>query len=438
MDNIYIPLILVLLVYLFFLKRLYRIAGKNLFCDLGFVSMSLLEIYTIAPGIAIAYGLVNPDYDTSALFGLLSNNKSELILNFWRHLLFIFCFAVGYISYRGKENITLYENINKSFHYTIVALISIIILNSLFLSILSAPVNDYYDNYTRYNHLPVLLQISASVFIRFKAGFYIILITLMFFDYKRYKNLISISIILICTYELIYSHGARIYIFITLLQSFFLYNYFVEIVSLRRIVFFILILVLLFSAIEVLRLNNLNLKDAKEQYSEGKVSITPGELSALYLPSFHLYSERYSGQLPKREWQMFFYDFISPFTLNSSTRWNIMYWYARNYFPESEFPPLTIGPIAESAVWGGEIDLFFRGLVNGLFFAYIVRWFLKRKQKWWAVVVYAFCFSYSVITLKYSVFFYFTPLVKNIIPTLIFVAFMSKLFMIKKSENNLV
>ena len=76
--------------------------------------------------------------------------------------------------------------------------------------------------------------------------------------------------------------------------------------------------------------------------------------------------------MPDKDWQMFIYDFISPFSFNSDTRWNPMYWYGVNFYPLSDVPPFTIGPIAESAIWGGEFDLFCRGVINGLFFAFIV------------------------------------------------------------------
>ena len=120
---------------------------------------------------------------------------------------------------------------------------------------------------------------------------------------------------------------------------------------------------------------------------------------------------------------MFFYDFISPFTFNSDTRWNPMWWYSRNFYPLSDVPPFTIGPIAESAMWGGEFDLFFRGVLNGLFFSFIVNWFIQRRNKFWAVTIYVYCFSFSIITIKYSIFFYLTPIVKELIPTILITVF---------------
>jgi hypothetical protein len=72
-------------------------------------------------------------------------------------------------------------------------------------------------------------------------------------------------------------------------------------------------------------------------------------------------------------------------------------------------------------MWGGELDLFCRGLINGLFFAFIVNWFIRRREKFWAVTIYVYCFSFSIITIKYSIFFYLTPIVKELIPTILII-----------------
>jgi hypothetical protein len=104
------------------------------------------------------------------------------------------------------------------------------------------------------------------------------------------------------------------------------------------------------------------------------------------------------------------------------TTWNPQYWYARYYFPNAVVPPQTLGPIADSAIWGGEVDLLIRSLLNGALFAYIVRWFIKKKDIWWAVAIYIYFYATCVMTLKYSIFYQLTPLVRILIPTLLVAA----------------
>lgn len=60
-----------------------------------------------------------------------------------------------------------------------------------------------------------------------------------------------------------------------------------------------------------------------------------------------------------------------------------------------------------------------RSLINGAFFAYLVRWFLRYKDRWWGVAAYIFCYATCVMTLKYSVFWHLTTLIKTVVPTLL-------------------
>jgi hypothetical protein len=118
---------------------------------------------------------------------------------------------------------------------------------------------------------------------------------------------------------------------------------------------------------------------------------------------------------------MFFNDIISIFTFGDFDRYNPMGWYTKNFYPEKTVAPFTIGPIAESAIWGGEIDLFFRGFINGLFFAFLVKWFIRNQYKWWVLVIYTYCYATCIMTMKYSVFYQLTPIVRNILPIIILI-----------------
>lgn len=433
MFLLFVPIFATIIFYFFYVLLLKKVNGETLFCDLGFIYSSLLVLYTVIPGLVLVYGLTKPGDPIAVMLDTMSITVPDLSRHLWRHFLFLVCFSIGYYFFRGKEKFYSLE-IKKSMHFSIITLIVVIFICLFFLSVLSAPVETYYDNYTRYDHLAVPIRKIVSVLIRFKGGFYVILLSLLFLNYKKYKIYIFVSVVLICIYELLYSHGSRINIFIILLQVIFLYNYIVQVISVKNLITYALVLLAFFSIVEIIRLLDGSVENTKDVISDEGIK-PPGELGALFITSFHLYSEREKGALPKRELSMFFYDLISPISFNSDTSLNPMYWYAKNYFPESIVPPFTIGPIAESAIWGGEIDLFFRGLINGAYFAFIVRWFMRRRDKWWGIATYAFLFSYSVITLKYSVFFYLTPVFKDLTPTLLLVAILIKLFSKNQPEK---
>ena len=118
---------------------------------------------------------------------------------------------------------------------------------------------------------------------------------------------------------------------------------------------------------------------------------------------------------------MFFHDIISLFTFGGFTRWNPMFWYWSNYYPEADVSLFTLGPIAESAMWGGEVDLLLRSVINGVFFAFLMRWFLRHKDRWWGVTIYVYCYATCILTLKYTVFLHLNLIEKNLILTLLLV-----------------
>jgi hypothetical protein len=297
---------------------------------------------------------------------------------------------------------------------------------------MSAPVETYYDAYSRYEGLSWSLRKIASICIRFKSAIYVITMSLMFLHYKKYQFLLLFFVVITCGFELIFSFGARIQVFITLIQYLCLYTLLVKPIPLRNIFFISAILIPLFFLVEVVRLGvGFQGVDAA---IDGISFQLPWEFNAVFYTGLHLYAERSAGAMPYLEWPMFFNDFISIFTFNDFLRWNPMEWYYLNFFPSAPVAPYTLGPIADSAIWGGEIDLFFRGMLNGLFFAAITCWFSLYKNKWWALSIYIFCCGASIVTLKYSIFYILTPLVKNMIPVILTVLLFRKL--IKKNRFN--
>jgi hypothetical protein len=78
-----------------------------------------------------------------------------------------------------------------------------------------------------------------------------------------------------------------------------------------------------------------------------------------------------------------------------------------------------MGVLADSAIWGGEWDLIVRSFINGALFAFLARWFLVRKDKWWALAIYIYCYATCIMTLKYSILYQLSPLFRTLFPPLI-------------------
>jgi len=435
MIELILPMIMAIIIFLLFSWRLSFQVKTNLFGELGFIYIGLTLAYTVLPAIAFIYGSLN---DSDPLNKLLPSSH-ELGIHLWRHVLFIFGISLGYLVLRGKQKpeVSLNFPVIKNNHVMIIFLSGILILCISFLTITSSPVESYYDHFTRYDHLPWYGKKFASLFSRLKYGFYAALFTISFYNYKKYRIFIAVSLVVICIYEVTYSFGARIMVLFILLQVLCLYNLFVKPISLKKGALAVFALGLLFSVIELFRSLEFDFGKAKDSVSEDGLK-SASEFGSVFFPGFHLYSERANGTLPPIEWQMFFNDFISMFTFGDFSKWNPMDWYAKNYFPDFDVAPFTLGPIADSAIWGGEIDLLIRSIVNGLFFAYLVKLFIRFSNRWWAIMLYSYIFATSIMTLKYSVFYILTPLLKTIVPTLLIiylVKYILETFAIKKPNQ---
>jgi hypothetical protein len=411
------PTLAAVVLFLLFCVLLSARLGGNVFGELGFIYLAWAAVYTAVPGFGLAASSAD---ETGPLFMLLPATD-ELAAHLWRHALFIGSVATGYLLVRGRRAIPVLAarpDLNHSSDRMVAMVLGLIVISIAILLLLSGPVTNYHEHYVRYDHLAWPIRKLVSLFVRLNIGLYSVLLVLLFLHYERYKRIIPVVLIALCVHETTYSLGSRIFSLMILLQAVLLYHLLVRRISLVRALMFCTLMGLFFTAVEFLREAQGDLDAVKSRVSEDGLKAA-GEFGAVFFTGFHLYSERSQGSLPPTEWPMFFSDLISVVTFGDFARWNPMDWYARNYYPDAIVAPFTLSPIADSAIWGGELDLFFRGMVNGAFFAIIVRCFLRWRARWWSLVVYAFCYATAILTLKYSIFFHLTPLLKTIIPVLL-------------------
>lgn len=360
----------------------------------------------------------------------LAPSPQELGAHFWRHLLFIAAVAVGYLGARGGalESLPLPERTEEKSHGPLIASwIVLITLSWTGIQLLSAPVATYLEHYTRFDHLGWVERRLVYVFQTLKSGGYFVLLALMFTQFSRWRWLIAIVVPVIGIYEGVFSFGARIETLTILLGVIGFYHFRVAPISLRKGAGYMLALAVLFSGIGLFRASGYDLRITSAALtSEG--GETFAEFGAVFNTGFHLYSERAQGTLPAAPPLMFVSEAVAliPFIDHQSN--NPMYWYAKHYFPESTVPPQTMGVIADSAIWGGEWDLLFRSLLNGALFAWLARWFLRRRGTWLPTVIYVFACATCVLTLKYSVFYQVVPFARLMVPVLLITEAMRWLF----------
>ncbi len=421
-EQMYIirPALVACAVFIVFCYILGSRVGTYLIGDIGFIYLGISLAYTIFPAIKFLMIDLNFPVDFDAInFAVLSPQPVDLGRHFWRHMLFISGVATGYLAVRGRSVPlkALEAEADRRYGRIIAIFIIIMVTCICIVTSLSTLPTRYVEHYIRFDHLSWPLRQFVNLCLMFKSGGYFVLMGLIFSQYRRYKILIFIFVPIFCAYEIIYSLGSRIVAFAILLAVLGFYHFRVNPISLKKGIAFLIILAFIFSGIAIIRSASYGLENYDNTMQENEIRAS--EFEAVYCTSFHLYAERGQHTLPPRDWQMFFYEFISVIPFIDHKKYHPQYWYARNYFPEAIVPLTTMGVIADSAIWGGEFDLISRSLINGAIFALLMRWFLRRREKWWALIVYIYCYATCIMVLKYSVLFQIIPLFQVLIPLLL-------------------
>ncbi|MGE5112794.1 MAG: hypothetical protein ACM3JB_18165 [Acidobacteriaceae bacterium] len=410
-------------VFLWFSLRLRYQIQDNIFGEIGFTYLGFAVAYTVFP----AYGFLAQDTLRSwvgiPILETFLPDSSQLAVQLWRQVLFIFAVAAGYLLFRGNRTpkSSAFDNLGGAEKSIIFLLFGGTVLSVVVLWALSAPVVEYVDNYTRYDHLSWVGLRIVAICTFVKTGGTFVLLPILFRNYKRYRMYIWSFVLLRTVQEILGSLGARIDAFMIVSAAAVSYHYCVKQITVKKALVVTLALVLTFAAIATVRLGAF---DSSEQSAGANFDF--GELGAVFIPGFHLYAERAMGTLPLVPWQLFFDDFISIVPLANDKTWQPMYWWADNYAPDAVVPPITLGPIALSALWGGEFTLFVEGFINGLLFAFLMRWFAKKSGSWRVMAVYVFCYSTCIMCLKYSIFFHLAPLIRTILPSILIISVLAK------------
>ena len=415
------PVLVSVAVFGGFSRVLWLRTGGRLFGELGFVYLSFALAYTLVPAVKILLlDFDIPQSFDSVLFAASYPAAEDLGTHFWRQALFMAVVAAGFLAVRtlplppkmGGDAPRLPSGLT-------IAAFSFVVVFSIGLDLrLSRSFTEYVEYYTRFEHLSWMTSKLIGLAGVLKGGGYFVVLVMLFSRYRRYRAVIIVATALICTYEVWRSLGSRIEAFTILLAVFGLYQLRVRPISVKQGAAALVVLAMVFSAVGFLRNAGYDVERAMVAAREQR-GIQGSEFDAVFATSFHVYQERARGTLPPRDWRMFFWEFIAVVPFVDHISYHPQYWYARNYFPRALVPPATLGVLAESGLWGGEVDLVVRGFLNGALFAWLTRWFLRRRDRWWALTIYIYCYATCILTLKYSVLYQIIPLTRMVFPALL-------------------
>lgn len=385
--------------------------------DPAFILSSFLSLYTIVPLFQNFAGV-----NIFAFNSIYNYSDLEVQIHALRFVFFNFTFCFLY--FFMVDLFFKKQGFSQSFKYTydvsflkddkfsLAIAFFILIVSFVFLSLMSAPVENYYDHYTKFDHLPGPLRSLVSVFKRLYWGILPIIVVLTLVNFRDKKIFAFFLLFILCAVDLIMSQGSRINTLLLVVHALVVYNLVVDKVNITKLFFIALPFVILMAAIELFRLSEgaVNLEE---------LALIPGEFNALFFPSIELFKMQQLGEMPPSSFLMIFKDiyYLIPFLNNVNA--DPMNWYWTNFHPKAPVAPFTMGPVADSAFFGSWLAIFIRGLILSLNIFILRAILIYTKKSFVSLLLFTYCVSVSILVLKYSVFSYQEQVVKNLIPTLI-------------------
>jgi len=410
-----LPAVAILAIFAIFTLLLAKQLDAAVFGEIGFLFLGFAVAYSVIP--ALNFLVQDFDFPPDGLnFAILDPQPHEIGVHLWRHALFIAMVAIAYLLGRGRQTFVLRPTASAP---GILLLVSVLVTvaSTGIVAVLSAPVTNYYEHYTRFDHLTPLGRYAAYIGLLLKSAGYYVTLALMFSAYLRYKYFIAPVVLSIVAYELVYSFGSRIESLSILLATACLFHFYVRPLRLATGAAYLFLLLLLFTGVEFYRAAEFDIDAVVNEIVERGLKFAY-EFGAVFYTSFHIYYERALGTLPRPEWLMLINDFFTAVPMYDHITHNSQYWYAGIYFPDAVVPPQTMGPLADSGIWGGEADLAIRGLLTGLGYAWIARWVLRRNTAWHWLLIYTYLFATAVFGLKYSLVHQASLMVRVFLPVL--------------------
>jgi hypothetical protein len=145
---------------------------------------------------------------------------------------------------------------------------------------------------------------------------------------------------------------------------------------------------------------------------------TMNEFQALYGISFDLHARHLAGTTGPIPWQIYAADFIRlvPSQLLPFDKADPCLGYPQ---VDGIGPGCVLGVISNAVLGLDWVELVIRGLILGLVFALIHRWYVRHQEGYWATLFYVSMCLWSYYTFRGSTFYFLYDLVYRLIPLMI-------------------
>lgn len=276
--------------------------------------------------------------------------------------------------------------------------------------------SDYSDTYLVIQQLPLAVRQAY----RLAGGIRVIesmfVMTWMFADYRKRWWMLALWIAGV-TAETLISGGARTPIMILMGGSFMLYHRLVRPVRLWVAVLAALVIVGGFSVIGLVR-------QARTAVETGVIDATAsGEFEHLFANSVDLQQRRDQREYDILSPQLYLSEIFSavPSQLLPFKKIDLAGWYISTFYPENSAhgEGFAFGVIAQGIVGFGWIEIVVRGMIVGLIFGAITRWYVRRPGQPFVLVAYLWFTVLSYNAFRNTTFSVFATFAQQFLPSVL-------------------
>jgi hypothetical protein len=393
----------------------------------GTILLGFFYLYCIVP---LLFFATNTIEGAPFRWDIYSDQEIKSHLN--RSIIFAIALFIS-IHFLSKRRSYLYSPPQIKFDFLVVLIcLSVFIASNSILIFLSAPVSNYYDFYTRFDHLGGALQYVSVFCKRLSWGITPITLFVLSVYFQDNSKKYVASVFLVIIFILINSYGARIDAILAVLQA-VTYRMIWRVKPLNRtqILATVPVIALMIYGLRYIEIIRLGSDSGPRITLETALLAAPGEFFALMFPSIELYRILPTQSLPSPIY--YIKDFLAILPFYDTTKFDLMHWYWKTFAPQAPVAPFTMGILAEPALLGSWW-LIVQAFVIGRLAIIINN--LRFSSDPYRLAAFGYLASTGVLVLKYNMLTYIDMLINNFIPGAIVLWFVLRVIKRYRFENN--
>lgn len=408
------PAIVLLNTALIFVVALWDLDNAFPLLELGAFTVSISFLYSFVPLVQfLASGMAWTPFTDYRLLQY-SPGPAEFGGFAWYHVGYLVSFAVSYLAVRGRAPQIARSDLRLPDNRKVLAMVFLFAAIGIWTLVLRFVYGVdftlvYHENYEVFAdavaQIPFFIwQLSAQLgSIKFALEIFLVMALLGHYRSKFWRGILFAWIGLDAAFLLI-GMGARTSFFQLLIAVFLLYH---RIVKPLRPIAIVIVSSVLLSAIMIYGF----VRDEQGTRADSPIGAekfsASNEFLGLYATAYDVHRRREAGLLSNVPWQLYINDvaLMIPSQLLPFEKVDPTVWYLDELGLRDSGIGFMWGVVAQAGVGFGLPELIVRGLILGVIFGFLHRWYVRRSASWIVTGFYVFMCLVSYYTFRANTFY---------------------------------